>query len=136
MAKTATPKPAARGAAASTAGSAKTGVETAKEDVTPVAVKADPASEFETDLKKRELIDLVVEQSGIKKKFAKPVVETMLRVLGQAMADERELNLQPFGKLMVQKIEDKPNARIVKCRLRQSKPAENAIKEALDTAAE
>ena len=133
MVKTATPNLAASGAAAGAANSGNTGGDSAAD---AVAVGPGPVNDFDTDLKKRELIDLVVEQSGIKKKFAKPVVETMLRVMGQAMADERKLNLQPFGKLNVQKIEDKSNARIVKCRLRQSKPAENAVNEALDTAAQ
>jgi len=40
----------------------------------------------EPDLKKKELVDLVVERSGIKKKDAKPVVEAMLAVLGETIA--------------------------------------------------
>lgn len=85
----------------------------------------------EADLKKRELIDLVVERSGIKKKDAKPVVEAMLAVLGETIADGRELNLQPFGKLRINRTNDKPNGRVIVCKLRQSTAGANAPKEPL-----
>ena len=74
----------------------------------------------EADLKKRELIDLVVERSGIKKKDAKPVVEAMLAVLGETIAGGRELNLQPLGKLRINRAEEKGNGRVIVCKLRQS----------------
>lgn len=74
----------------------------------------------EPDLKKSELIDLVVERSEIKKKFAKPVVEAMLAVLGETIAEGRELNLQPLGKLRINRSEEKSNGRVIVCKLRQS----------------
>lgn len=72
------------------------------------------------DLKKKELIDMVVERSEIKKKFAKPVVEAMLEVLGETIASGRELNLQPMGKLRINRTEEKSNGRIIVCKFRQS----------------
>jgi DNA-binding protein HU-alpha len=72
------------------------------------------------DMKKKELIDLVVERSGIKKKDAKPVVEAMLAVLGESIAKGRELNLQPLGKLRINRSEEKSNGRVIVCKLRQS----------------
>lgn len=75
------------------------------------------------DLKKRELVDLVVERSGIKKKDAKPVVEAMLSVLGETVAAGRELNLQPFGKLRINRATEKATGRVVVCKLRQSAQA-------------
>ena len=101
-----------------------------------VVVGPDTENELDTDLKKRELIDLVVTQSGVKKKFAKPAIESLLAVLGQAVSEGRELNLQPFGKLKIDKVEDKPNARVIKCKLRQSKPDSVPEDGSLDTAAE
>lgn len=74
----------------------------------------------EADLKKKELIDLVVERSGVKKKWAKPTVEAMLAVLGETIADGRELNLQPMGKLRINRAEEKSNGRVIVCKLRQS----------------
>lgn len=71
------------------------------------------------ELKKRELIDLVVARSEIRKKFAKPVVEAMLAVLGETLAEGREMNLPPLGKLRINRAEDKGTARIIICKLRQ-----------------
>lgn len=71
-------------------------------------------------MRKKELIDLVVARSGIKKKDAKPVIESMLAVLGQAIGDGRELNLQPLGKLRINRNVQKSNGRVIVCKLRQS----------------
>lgn len=83
------------------------------------------------DLKKRELIDLVVARSGIKKKDAKPVVEAMLAVLGETIASGRELNLQPLGKLRINRSSDKGNGRVIICKLRQSLAATDRPKDPL-----
>ena len=84
------------------------------------AAGADPSADAGTEMRKKELIDLVVARSGIKKKDAKPVVEAMLAVLGQAIGDGRELNLQPLGKLRINRSVQKSNGRVVVCKLRQS----------------
>jgi nucleoid DNA-binding protein len=73
----------------------------------------------EADMRKKELIDLVVERSGIKKKDAKPTIEAVLAILGEAIASGRELNLQPFGKLRINRSEEKSNGRVIVCKLRQ-----------------
>ena len=95
--------------------------DSAKEDAaaTPKVVRIDGAAPA-TDLKKRELVDAVVARSGIKKKDAKPVVESLLAVLGDALADGRELNLPPFGKLRINRTEEKPGYRVIVCKLRQN----------------
>ncbi len=80
----------------------------------------------QVDLKKKELIDMVVDRSGIKKKDAKPVIEAMLAVLGETIASGRELNLQPFGKLRINRAIDKANGMVFVCKLRQSDAANNA----------
>ena len=85
----------------------------------------------EPDLKKKELIELVVERSMIKKKDAKPVIEAMLAVLGETIASGRELNLQPLGKLRINRSEDKSNGRVIVCKLRQSLPGAGANKDTL-----
>ena len=72
---------------------------------------------------KRELIDRVVTSSGIKKKAAKPVVEAMLKELGDALSRGETLNLQPFGKGIVKSRKELENAEIVELRLRRSKLA-------------
>ena len=75
------------------------------------------------ELKKPELIDRVVALSGMKKKDAKPVVEAMLSVMGQAITDGEQLNLQPFGRLRVVKTKDLPNGQAVTLKLRRSGPS-------------
>lgn len=82
-----------------------------------------PAPEISKTLGKRELIDRVVEASGIKKKAAKPVVEAMLRELGDALSRGETLNLQPFGKGIVKNRKSLENADVVELRLRRSRQA-------------
>ncbi len=45
----------------------------------------------------------------------------MLEVLGEALADGREFNLQPMGKLKLNRTKKTPNARIIVAKIRQSK---------------
>ncbi|MDR9393515.1 MAG: HU family DNA-binding protein [Roseovarius sp.] len=93
----------------------------------------------EPALKKQELLAQVVEQSGIKKKYAKPVVEAMLDVLGESLEQGRELNLQPFGKLKHNRTKETANARIHVTKIRQNKsaaPAQNRVKDTVADAAE
>lgn len=83
------------------------------------------------ELKKAELVNAVVERSGVAKKHAKPVVEAMLAVLGETVSANRELNLQPFGKLRVNRSQDKPNGKVFVCKLRQSAARVEESKEPL-----
>ena len=89
---------------------------------TPVVVEGPQPVVSGPVMRKKELIDLVVERSGIKKKDAKPVVEATLAILGEALAETRELNLQPLGKVKVRREKLMPNGRILVTKLRQSMP--------------
>jgi len=71
-------------------------------------------------LKKKELIDAVVERSGIKKKFAKPVVEAMLGVLGDTLGKSREMNLQPLGKVKINRSKEVQGGTVLIAKVRQS----------------
>ncbi len=73
-----------------------------------------------TAMRKKQLIDAVVVRSGIKKKDAKPVIEAMLAVLGEAIAAGEDLNLPPFGKIKVTRQIDKDKAKVFVTRIRQS----------------
>jgi DNA-binding protein HU-alpha len=72
-------------------------------------------------LKKKELLDAVVERSGVRMKFAKPTVEAMMAVLGEAIAEGRDLNLPPMGKIKQQRTKDAANVRVTVAKIRQSK---------------
>lgn len=86
----------------------------------PVVVTSQPVESSLAELKKTELLEKVIAASGVPKRDAKPVVEAMLDVLGDSIAQGREVNVQPFGKLKINRISNKSNARVVHCRLRQS----------------
>lgn len=82
------------------------------------------------ELKKKELFDLVVARSGMKKKDVKPVVEAMLGVLGDVLSEQRELNLQPLGKVKVQRAKELPDGRALVLKLRQKTAQMNAAAQA------
>ena len=87
-------------------------------------------------LRKKELIDLVVAQSGVKKRDAKPVVEAMLAVMGQALNDGRELNLQPMGKVKVRRAKKLQDGSVLTARVRVKDQADNLTHMPLAEAAE
>lgn len=97
---------------------------TVVETLTPVVVS--------NELRKKELFDLVVERSGMKKKDVKPVVEAMLAVLGDAFAEQREMDLQPLGKLKVQRGKELSDGRALVLKLRQKTARLNAAPSASD----
>ncbi|MRU13898.1 DNA-binding protein [Roseovarius sp. A21] len=74
-------------------------------------------------MKKKELIEAVVERSGVRKKFAKPAIEAMMEVLGEAIAEGRDLNLPPMGKIKQQRTKEAANVRVTVAKIRQSKEA-------------
>ncbi|MEO9575851.1 MAG: HU family DNA-binding protein [Tateyamaria sp.] len=78
-------------------------------------------------MRKPELINAVVERSGLKKKDVKPIVEATLAVLGAALQDNRELNLQPMGKIKVNREKIKPNGKVMIARIRQSQNLPSAL---------
>lgn len=86
----------------------------------PTVVTSTVPDAMSPEMKKKELIDAVVARSGIKKKDAKPVVEAMLAVLGEELARGRELNLQPMGKMKINRIKQLSGAKVVMCKLRQN----------------
>ncbi len=89
------------------------------EGIVPTVVKVTEPTVAEPDLKKKDLINMVVERSGVKKKFAKPTIEAALAVIGEALASGRELNLPPMGKVRINRNEEKADGRVIVCRLRQ-----------------
>lgn len=124
-----------------------TGIPTKKTSTvrkSPAAKKMDPIVVQETSpavaapqLKKQQLIEDVVERSGIKKKFAKPAIEAALAVLGEALADGRELNLRPLGKVKVQRTKTLSNGTVMVVRVRQplaqeDRPVQDVVADAAE----
>lgn len=119
-AKTGTSNPKATKLKAVAKSVGKSPQKTTPEAALPKVVTVSSPVVNEPELKKKELIGLVVARSGIKKKDAKPVVEAVLAILGETISDGRELNLQPLGKLRINRVQEKPNGRVIICKLRQS----------------
>lgn len=71
------------------------------------------------ELRKKDLIDAVVERSGIKKKYAKPAIEAALVVLGEALDEKRTLNLPPMGKMKVQRTKEIEDGMVLAARIRR-----------------
>ncbi|SLN11667.1 HU family DNA-binding protein [Pseudooctadecabacter jejudonensis] len=70
-------------------------------------------------VKKPELIDRIVTETGLKKKDVKPVVEAMLAVMGRALSDGEDMNLQPLGKVMIKNTKELSNATVMNIKIRQ-----------------
>lgn len=105
---------------------------TPEPDVVPGTEPDTAAPEF----RKKELIDSVLARTGVKKKYAKPVIEAMIDVLGDAIGEGREVNLQPMGKIKPQRTKDGQNARIVMAKIRQNKQSAAAPEESDGMAAQ
>jgi len=72
-----------------------------------------------TDLRMKDLLDRVVERTQAKKTDAKPVVEAVLALLGETVAEGRGFNLAPLGKLSINRTAEKGPNRVVVAKLRQ-----------------
>ncbi|MEL7133542.1 MAG: HU family DNA-binding protein, partial [Pseudomonadota bacterium] len=86
----------------------------------PVVVDAPTPVVAGPMLRKKELIEAVVDRSGLKKKDVKPAVEATLAVLGAALQDGRELNLQPMGKVKIKREKKLTSGRMLSARIRQN----------------
>ena len=110
----------------------------------PVAKQVTPANvmtETSTvstmpELKKQELVDMVVTRSGIKKKFAKPVVEAVMEILASSLEDGRSLNLPPLGKIKQNRTKESSSTRVIIAKIRQNKATLAALKDTVPEAAE
>lgn len=75
--------------------------------------------EMARTLRKKQFIERVVAESGMKKKDVKPVVEAALKVLGEALTRGEELILPPLGKARVNRQKDLGSGEILIVKLRR-----------------
>ena len=123
----ATANPATRAAATKTDAGTAPASDAPAPSVTPVVVTDTPAESAGPEMKKQELLDKVVSRSDTRKKFAKPVVEAMLEILGETLAEGRELNLPPLGKVKLNRTKEGARARVIVAKIRQSKQGGNIL---------
>lgn len=79
-------------------------------------------------LRKKDLIDRVVQVSGAKKKDTRDIVEAVLAVLGDALAAGETLALPPFGRARVNKHRDLDSGEMLTVKLRRAGPAKAGSK--------
>ncbi len=105
----------------------------AAQSVKPSVVNAPEAVVVGPSLRKKELIDAVVQRTGLKKRDVRPVVESMLGVVGEALAEGRELVAQPLGKLKVHKKKTTSSKRILFAKVHQNLPPDPSSASTDDT---
>ena len=88
-------------------------------DVAPKIVTSGMPVVAGPDWKKRDLIEKVAKKSGVKKKDAKLVVDAMLALMGEGLAEGRELIVQPMGRIKATRIKDTGNGKVLMCRVKQ-----------------
>lgn len=76
-------------------------------------------------LKKQELLQAVSDRTDLPKARIRPVIEAVLEVLGQAVADDRALQLPPLGKLKPLRSKMRDGARISHVKIRQNKQSDD-----------
>ncbi len=101
----------------------------AKGGATAPAATEKPAA---AQLKKPEFLERVIARTDVKKRDAKPAIETALAVLGEALAAGEDVNLPPLGKLRVVRSKDLDGgAQVMTLKLRTQKDATRAAQSGL-----
>lgn len=86
-----------------------------------IAKPATPVS-AKSMMKKAELIDQVVERTGVKKRDAKASVEAALAIMSETLIKETDLNLPPLGKVrLVKSMDQNEGAKVLTLKLRTMK---------------
>ncbi len=98
------------------------------EPTTPKETSA-PAEDSSEMIKKPEFLERVMARTDVKKRDAKPAIETAFAVLVEALADGEDVNLPPLGKLRVVRSKDlESGAQVMTLKLRTPKNATRAAK--------
>lgn len=99
------------------------------------AEAVDAPEEEVAQLKKPDLLNEVVTRTNLKRRDVKPTVEAALAVLGEALRDGKELNIQPLGKVRIVKSTPKEDgAAVFTLKLRMPKNASAAASTPADGA--
>lgn len=83
-------------------------------------------------VRRKEMVARIAASSGVKPNLIKSVLDSVLKELGDALFAGESLNLEPLGKLSVNRQRETEKAKIVICKLRRS----NVSKVPTDTSVE
>jgi hypothetical protein len=72
-------------------------------------------------IRRKEIVARIAASSGVKPNLIKSVLDSVLKELGDALFAGESLNLEPLGKLSVNRQRETEKAKIVICKLRRSK---------------
>ncbi len=105
----------------------KTTKATVETPVAPVETKSDADA---VELSKKDLIERLVRDTGMKKGEARRAMDAVLTVLNGALAEGSNMNAAPLGKIKIARTKETENGQLAICRIKLKKP------EPLATAAE
>ncbi len=74
-------------------------------------------------LKKRDLVERAVAESGLKRRDVKAVTEAVLKIMGEAVDRGEALALEPLGKLRLARVSEGTNSRTYTAKLRRKSAA-------------
>ena len=70
-------------------------------------------------VRRKELVERIVAASGLKPNAVKTVLDAVLKEMGDILSAGDGLNVQPLGKLVVNRRKDIPGGQILNCKLRR-----------------
>ena len=88
-------------------------------DAPDAGTETAPAKSVKPALRKRDLIDRVAAETGLKKRQAKQATEALLVAMGEAVARGETLALEPFGRMRVARSVDREGGHTLTCKLRR-----------------
>ncbi len=122
-------KPAAAPKRSKTKAAIKKPVAAAK-SVTPIKVLAPEADKNDaTEINKRELVERVAVQSGMKKGEARKAVDAVLGAIGKTISEGKGIAAAPLGKMKLVRKKQTPNGELAVLRVKLKDPhrmAQNA----------
>lgn len=72
-------------------------------------------------VKRRDFVERVAARSGMRANQVRPVMDAVLNELAEALLNGESLNVDPLGRIQVNRRKDGGNADVLICRLRRKK---------------
>ena len=99
---------------------------TAVRKTAKTVVKADTPEIERVELSKKDLIERMVATTEMKKGEARRALDAVLDVLGETLADGKNIAAAPLGKIKIARTKDTATGQLVVCRVKLKKPVEMA----------
>ena len=88
------------------------------------------------ELTKKEMVERMVAQSGMKKGDARRALEATMSALSDALREGNNLSLAPLGKMKISRTKETPNGKLVVLRVKLKDPVPTQPKDPLADAEE